>query len=101
MIKALPYESKTRIEEDFAKLVDRQKKSKSLINFPSQVSFSVHHYALRDVDIEGFTIPKGSTVLGSVLNAMRDPQYFEDPELFNPDRLIDKGQKQERTRSIF
>jgi hypothetical protein len=91
MIKALAYESKTRIEEDFSKLVDRQKKS--FINFPSQVSFSVPHYALRDVDIEGFTIPKGSTVLGSVLNAMRDPQYFEDPELFNPDRFIDKGQK--------
>jgi cytochrome P450 len=43
--------------------------------------------------VGGYTIPKGSTVLGSLYNAMRDPIRFKDPEIFAPERFIDTGQQ--------
>jgi cytochrome P450 len=43
------------------------------------------------VELRGYTIPKGSTVLGSLFSAMRDPKHFPDPETFNPDRFINAG----------
>ena len=49
------------------------------------------HLALEDVELQGYTIPKGSVVLGSIYNIVRDPDHFPDPERLNPDRFIDPG----------
>ncbi|CAE6397175.1 unnamed protein product [Rhizoctonia solani] len=39
----------------------------------------------------GYDIQKGTTILGNVWAIGRDPRYYEDPEMFNPDRYIDPG----------
>ena len=49
------------------------------------------HFALSDIQLGGFIIPKGSTVSGSLYHSMRDPRFFKDPEVFNPGRFLDKG----------
>ena len=49
---------------------------------------SVPHHALEDVQLGGFTIPKGTTILPSLFHALNDPDHFESPSLFNPDRFI-------------
>lgn len=42
---------------------------------------------------KNYRIPKGATVIGNVWAVGRDPEYFPDPEHFNPRRWIDKQGK--------
>ena len=53
---------------------------------------SVPHCALEDIPIpgkEGWVIPKGAIVFTVIERIMNDPEYFDKPEIFNPDRFID------------
>jgi cytochrome P450 len=43
---------------------------------------------LEDIQLGGFTIPKGTTVLPSLFHALHDPNHFKEPNVFNPDRFI-------------
>ncbi|XP_046340561.1 cytochrome P450 3A19-like [Haliotis rufescens] len=38
------------------------------------------------VEIKGYTFPKGSVVVVPTLEIHRDPEYFDRPDSFNPDR---------------
>ncbi|KAJ9555219.1 hypothetical protein OSB04_009833 [Centaurea solstitialis] len=38
--------------------------------------------------VGGYTIPKGSTIFLNVWAIQRDPQYWENPSEFNPERLL-------------
>ncbi|XP_037090365.1 methyl farnesoate epoxidase-like [Pollicipes pollicipes] len=50
--------------------------------------FSVGHCAVRDADLAGYTIPKG-TVLMMHLNAVHmDAAYWGDPHVFRPERFL-------------
>ena len=49
----------------------------------------IPHQALEDIKIGSYTIPKGTTVLGSLYHAMHDAKYFNEPDVFNPSRFID------------
>ena len=46
------------------------------------------HFALADVTVGPYVIPKGTTVLPSLMNVLLDPRYFPDPHRFNPDRFL-------------
>lgn len=48
------------------------------------------NYTLRDTDIE---IVKGTRVLISTLGLHMDPDYFPDPEKFDPERFNDENKK--------
>ena len=37
----------------------------------------------------GYTIPKGTWVYPGVRYIMRDPDYWKDPEKFNPERFLE------------
>lgn len=37
----------------------------------------------------GYVIPANSTILPNLFYVMRDPDYWRDPETFNPDRFLD------------
>lgn len=43
--------------------------------------------ALEDVELGGYTIPRGSWLLISPYILHHDPRYFKDPESFDPDRF--------------
>ncbi|HKU66546.1 MAG TPA: cytochrome P450 [Candidatus Baltobacteraceae bacterium] len=45
--------------------------------------------ALREAEIDGWRIRKGATVLMSQLVLHRDPDYFEQPDRFMPERWLD------------
>ena len=47
--------------------------------------------ALEEVELHGYTIPKGSVVLSSIYNVSMDPDHFRDPERFDPERFINSG----------
>ncbi|KAG6454181.1 probable cytochrome P450 305a1 [Manduca sexta] len=46
--------------------------------------------ALEDTIVDGYLIPKDATVLISVGDIHRDPELWQDPNEFNPERFIDE-----------
>ncbi|XP_077204029.1 cytochrome P450 2J2-like [Paroedura picta] len=53
-----------------------------LIGLPRQCS--------KDVNVSGFFIPKGTTVIADFRSALLDPQKWETPQEFNPNHFLDK-----------
>jgi len=55
------------------------------------LSLSVFHKATEDTNLASYFIPKGTVIfpnLGAVLN---DPEYFPNPEKFDPERFFHEG----------
>jgi cytochrome P450 len=50
--------------------------------------------ALEDTEVAGYMIPKGTNVLASQWSAHRNPQYFPEPEVFNPSRWMNNLAKE-------
>ena len=49
----------------------------------------LHRYAIGDIRFRGLVIPKGWMVHVCIHESHRDPQIFEDPDAYNPDRFLD------------
>ena len=54
------------------------------------VYLGLPHHALADVKVGEYAIPKGATVMPSLMHVMLDPEYFPYPHAFSPDQLIDE-----------
>jgi cytochrome P450 len=50
--------------------------------------------ALHDIEIGGYLVPKGYTVIVSPYILHRTPAYFPDPETFDPERFAPEREKQ-------
>ncbi|WP_328940581.1 cytochrome P450 [Streptomyces sp. NBC_00250] len=57
-----------------------------LLRFEPPVQLLPGRTTLADVDVRGVTIPKGSTLWLVLASGNRDPQRFENPDRFDPDR---------------
>ncbi len=53
--------------------------------------------AVEDVEIAGRTLPEGSQIMMSQWVVQRDPELWDDPETFDPDRWLD-GRADEKHR---
>ncbi|KAH9487458.1 Cytochrome P450 monooxygenase 88 [Psilocybe cubensis] len=51
------------------------------------------HKAIKDIVWGNYVIPKGASVIGNVWSVGRDPEFFPDPETFNPQRWLTEGGK--------
>ncbi|KAL3874624.1 hypothetical protein ACJMK2_037610 [Sinanodonta woodiana] len=55
------------------------------------------HTVLEDTQFEGYTIPKESTILFHLNSVLTDPNIWETPEEFHPERfLTEEGKKKEK-----
>ncbi|MEV5970464.1 cytochrome P450 [Streptomyces sp. NPDC051921] len=57
-----------------------------LLRFEPPVQLLPQRTTLADLEVRGVTIPKGSTLWLILASGNRDPQRFEDPDRFDPDR---------------
>ncbi|XP_052770144.1 cytochrome P450 2F3-like [Mya arenaria] len=58
------------------------------LRFGSNVPLSVPHSVTEDVAFRGFIIPKGTLVLPNLASVHYDPNNFEDPLTFRPERFL-------------
>jgi cytochrome P450 len=56
-------------------------------------AWAIGRRAMEDVEIGGYTIPKGTVVLFSQYLLHRDARFFPDPDRFDPDRWLPERQK--------
>ena len=59
----------------------------------SVVPLGILHRALEDETIDGYLIPKETTIIANIYGAHHDPQVWGDPEIFRPERWIDSDGK--------
>ena len=48
------------------------------------------HVPVRDVTIHDYSVPKGTGVVASIFCLHRQPDVYENPETFNPERFLNK-----------
>ncbi|GFO09365.1 cytochrome p450 cyp2 [Plakobranchus ocellatus] len=59
------------------------------------------HYITRDFELGGYTIPEGSVVFANIIAINNDPDYYTNPEKFDPSRWLDEhGQVTGRERVL-
>ncbi|XP_014274999.2 cytochrome P450 4c21 [Halyomorpha halys] len=49
--------------------------------------------AAEDIEVDGITIPKGAMVVYLVEITRKDPNYFKDPEAYDPDRFLQEDEE--------
>ncbi|XP_033742980.1 cytochrome P450 2J6-like [Pecten maximus] len=54
---------------------------------------SVPHGANKDIRFRGMVIPKGSTLIPNLDSVMTDPELFENPDKFQPERFLGEDGK--------
>lgn len=57
--------------------------------------------ALQECELGGYRIPAGTTVFLSQWVIQRDPRFFDNPDVFNPDRWADNLKKRLPTFAYF
>ncbi|XP_076462146.1 cytochrome P450 2U1-like [Babylonia areolata] len=62
-----------------------------VLRFVSIGTFAVQHAPPRDVVFRGYTIPRDTIILPFMDTVLHDPEVWEDPEAFCPDRFIFEG----------
>ena len=65
------------------------------------VPFSVPHQNVEEAELDGYTIPAGTTILINLHNVHYDSRYWDKPRDFNPQRFLDSnGQFRKREELI-
>nr|AUD09121.1 cytochrome P450 family 2 subfamily B [Neotoma stephensi] len=57
--------------------------------FSDLIPIGVPHKVNKDTLFRGFLLPKNTEVYPILSSALHDPQYFEQPDTFNPDHFLD------------
>nr|XP_054754753.1 cytochrome P450 2C15-like [Lytechinus pictus] len=64
-----------------------------VLRFRPVAPIGVGHATAKDVEIRGYTIPKRTMILINIVALHLDPNLWENPEEFNPDRFLSEDGK--------
>ncbi|PPQ69644.1 hypothetical protein CVT24_001217 [Panaeolus cyanescens] len=65
---------------------------KEILRWRVVTPLGLAHCVSEDDEYEGYFIPKGTIVMGNIWSIMHDPQAFQNPERFIPERYMKNGQ---------
>ncbi|KAJ7705503.1 cytochrome P450 [Mycena rosella] len=76
------------VPADFPKLPYLDALIKETLRFRPQLPMGVPHLMGADAFYKDYLVPKGAVVVLNTFALLHDPEIFEDPEVFNPDRFL-------------
>ncbi|OQV16081.1 Cytochrome P450 2U1 [Hypsibius exemplaris] len=82
----LTYSDRARLPYTEATIMEIQR-------YGSIVPLNVPHKANEDLQIDGYTIPKGTLLVANALSIHRDPRWWNNPDEFDPTRFLDSNGK--------
>lgn len=82
-------------EHDLPRLTYLQAVLKENFRLHPSTPLSLPRIAAESCEINGYRIPKGSTLLVNVWAIARDPDEWSDPLVFRPERFLPGGEKAE------
>ncbi|CAH2073594.1 unnamed protein product [Thlaspi arvense] len=80
-------------ESDLSRLPYLQAVIKENFRLHPPTPLSLPHIASESCEINGYHIPKGSTLLTNIWAIARDPEQWSDPLSFRPERFLQGGEK--------
>lgn len=84
--------SRAVTESDLTELVYLTAVVKEVLRFhPPGPLLSWSRLSIRDSTLDGYHVPAGTTAMVNMWAIMRDPEVWDDPLTFNPDRFLGQG----------
>ncbi|XP_047326161.1 cytochrome P450 71A1-like [Impatiens glandulifera] len=79
------------LEDDLDKLIYLKAVVKETLRLHPPAPLAVPHLATQTCKIKGYEIPKGAIVYVNLWAIGRDPEYWENPEEFCPERFLESA----------
>lgn len=76
------------ILQDFVGLTYVRALVKEIVRFRTLAPLGLPHYTTRDEIVDGFVVPKESTIFVNQWAMLHDPDAYEDPDTFRPERFM-------------
>nr|XP_053654491.1 cytochrome P450 2L1-like isoform X1 [Cherax quadricarinatus] len=64
-----------------------------VLRMSSLIPFGVSHCVTQDIQLGGYVLPKGMILQGCSVISHEDPNYWQNPHKFNPNRFMDDSGK--------
>ncbi|XP_029473195.1 cytochrome P450 2J5-like [Rhinatrema bivittatum] len=58
--------------------------------FGNIAGFGIVRQCVKETNLQGFTVSKGTIILPNISSALYDPEHWETPRQFNPSHFLDK-----------